>query len=99
MAIRQSKKKQSFIARMAGITPETLSRILNGRLRNPSFEIVVHLTYAAGQTVAWLLGEHGLPLTPRERRILLDAAEVIFLHEHGTEDERVLGSIVKRLLD
>jgi DNA-binding phage protein len=43
------------IAEQAGVTPETLSRVIHGIHKQPGFETVVRIIHAAGETVGWLL--------------------------------------------
>jgi len=58
------------------MTPETLSRIFAGRSR-PGFEVVVRLTHAAGESVAWVLGEGPCVLSYEQRELLRRAAATI----------------------
>jgi transcriptional regulator with XRE-family HTH domain len=76
-AIHESGCTQIAIAERAGIAPETLSRILSGRQREPAFHTVVRVAHAAGVSVGWLLDEEDYRLTARERQQLRDAAELI----------------------
>lgn len=76
-AIRRTGKKHSVIAWEAGIAPETLSRILTGHHPRISFDVVVRVTHATGQTVGWLLRERGYCLSAEERAKLRDAAATI----------------------
>ena len=76
-AIERTGKKHSYIARKAGIDPATLSRVLNGYHPRVGFDLVVSVTYAAGETVGWLLKEHGYTFSADERAKLRDAAATI----------------------
>lgn len=69
LAIERSGKKQSAIARDAGVAPETLSRILNARM-NPAFVTVVRITRAVNENVGWLLDERGFALSGDEQKQL-----------------------------
>jgi len=75
-AVDRTGKKRSYIAEQAGIRPETLSRILRGRQR-PFFDTIVRIARAAGETVAWILGEKGYGLSVEERALLLRAARTM----------------------
>lgn len=70
LAIERSLKKQSAIARDAGVSPETLSRILTGANRQPSFETVVRIARALNENVGWLLDERGFALSASEQQQL-----------------------------
>jgi transcriptional regulator with XRE-family HTH domain len=76
-AVGHSWMKREAIARKAGTTQETLSRILTGRIPTPGFELVVRITHAAGESVGWILGEYGYSLSEEERGRLRDAAAAI----------------------
>ena len=76
-AIDRTGKKHSTIAWDAGIDPTTLSNILRGKIKTPSFHNVVRVTHAAGETVGWLLGEYGFAFSGEERKRLRDAAATI----------------------
>jgi transcriptional regulator with XRE-family HTH domain len=65
-AIAQSGQKQSVIALDAGVTPETLSRILNDINQRPGLETVTRIAHAVHENVGWLLGEHGFMLSTRQ---------------------------------
>jgi DNA-binding phage protein len=49
-AIDLTRRSQASIALQAGVTPETLSRVLSGVHAQPAFETVVSIIYAAGET-------------------------------------------------
>ena len=76
-AIESSGRKQSAIAADAGVTPETLSRILHSVHVSPAFETIVRIVHAANENVGWILEERGFPLSATDRREL--AAVVEFL--------------------
>src|SRR5438874_1273756 len=52
--------KQGAIAREAGITPGSLSRILTGRYSQPRFETIVRVAHAAHEKVGYLVDERTL---------------------------------------
>lgn len=76
-AIDRTGRKHSTIAWDAGVDPCTLSNILSGKIKSPSFQNVVRLTHAAGETVGWILGEYGYSVSDDERKHLRDAAATI----------------------
>jgi transcriptional regulator with XRE-family HTH domain len=77
LAVEQSPYKHSAIARDAGVSPETLSRILTGACAHPRFDTVARLAHASGVSVGWLLDELGYSLSEEQRRQLRHAAAVI----------------------
>jgi transcriptional regulator with XRE-family HTH domain len=56
-AIDLSRRTQASIAEQAGVSPETLSRIIHGIHAHPRFETVAEIIYATGESVGWLLRE------------------------------------------
>ena len=62
--------KHSVVAYDAGITPETLSRILNAAHARPAFETVVRIAHAVDENVGWLLDERGFALSADEQNQL-----------------------------
>jgi transcriptional regulator with XRE-family HTH domain len=56
-AIDCSRRTQASIAEQAGVTPETLSRVIHGVHAQPGFETVVRIIHATGESVGWLLRE------------------------------------------
>src|ERR1044071_485087 len=76
-AVDRSGKKHSAIARDAGIHPETLSRVLTSGMTRPSFDVVVRITHAAGESVGWVLGEPAFALSFEQRELLRRAAATI----------------------
>ena len=87
-AVARSGKKQSAIARDAGVAPETLSRVLTATLTRPSFDIVVRITHALNENVGWLLDERGFSLTGEEQRQLRKVVRFL--------DDTLLGSATSR---
>jgi phage repressor protein C with HTH and peptisase S24 domain len=76
-AVDRSGRKQSWIAEEAGIAAETLSRILNGHIAEPSFETIVSIIHATGESVGTLLGERGFALDAKERQSLAEMARFL----------------------
>ena len=76
-AIERSGLKHSIVAMDAGITPESLSRILTSEHAHPRFDTVVRIVHAAGETVGWLLEERGYTFNAQERAKLREAAVII----------------------
>jgi transcriptional regulator with XRE-family HTH domain len=56
-AIDSTRRTQNSIAEQAGVSPETLSRIIHGIHAEPRFETVVRIIHATGETVGWILRE------------------------------------------
>ena len=56
-AVTRTRRSQESIALQAGVTPETLSRVLSGIHAQPGFETVVRIIHATGESVGWLLRE------------------------------------------
>lgn len=76
-AIKRNGLKHSIVAMDAGITPESLSRILNAEHAHPRFDTVVRIVHATGETVGWLLEERGYTFSSHERAELREAAVII----------------------
>lgn len=77
--VRNSRMRQSEIARRAGIAPETLSRIINGKHSRPAFSTVIRIARAVRVDVGWLLDEpRGVEFTQQERATLRAAAVILF---------------------
>ena len=87
-AVARSGKKQSAIARDAGVAPETLSRVLTSSLAHPSFDVVVRIARALDENVGWLLDERGFTLTADEQRQLRNVVRFL--------DDTLLGSASRR---
>jgi SOS-response transcriptional repressor LexA len=66
-AIDASGRTQNAIAASAGVTPETLSRVLNGVHAQPAFDTVVRITHAVGESVGSLLDEPAFSLDGEQR--------------------------------
>jgi len=66
-AVDASGRTQNAIAASAGVTPETLSRVLSGVHAQPAFETVVRITHALGQNVGTLLDEPAFILDGEQR--------------------------------
>jgi transcriptional regulator with XRE-family HTH domain len=56
-AVGRTRRTQAAIAEQAGVSPETLCRVLNGKHARPQFETVVRIIHATGESVGWLLRE------------------------------------------
>lgn len=69
-AVERSGKKQSAIARDAGLAPETLSRILTSANHRPTFDTIVRIARAVNENVGWLLNERGFALSSDEQKQL-----------------------------
>lgn len=69
-AVERSGKKQSVIARDAGVAPETLSRILTAANHRPTFDTIVRIMAAVNENVGWLLNERGFALSSDEQKQL-----------------------------
>src|SRR5690242_7074593 len=76
-AVDRSGLKQSTIAAEAGIAPATLSRILTGRIAEPSFETIVAIVHALGESVGTVLGERGFALDANELKSLADFTDLL----------------------
>ncbi len=76
-AVKRSGRKQYLIAEDAGICPTTLSRVLSGEVKRPSFVIAAGIAHAAGESVGWILGEPPYRFSAEERARLRDAAAII----------------------
>lgn len=76
-AVHATGRKHSDIAWGAGISPVTLSRILNAPHPQPAFLTVVRLAHELGVTAGWLLDEEGFQLDAQQRAILRDAAQLL----------------------
>jgi SOS-response transcriptional repressor LexA len=66
-AIDASGRTQNAIAASAGVTPETLSRVLSGVHAQPAFDTVVRITHAVGESVGTLLDEPAFSLDGEQR--------------------------------
>jgi len=76
-AVRASRRKHSAIAADAGVTPVTLSRILNAAEVKPAFETVVRIAHAVNESVGWLLEEPGHDLSAPQKKRLAEALEFL----------------------
>jgi len=79
-AIRRTGRRQNSIAEQAGVSPDTLSRILSGGHANPRFETVAAIVHAAGESVGWLLREPQAPLSGSDLFMMREI--VHFLDSH-----------------
>lgn len=67
VAIDASGRRQNAIAESAGVSPETLSRVLSGIHAQPAFDTVVRITHALGENVGTLLDEPAFSLDAEQR--------------------------------
>ena len=81
-AVRASGAKQWLIAADIHMTQASVSRVLNGKHAQPSFETVVKIAHAAGVSVGWILEEPGFTLSD-EHRAKLRSASMILLDLTG----------------
>jgi len=75
--VRRSGFNQATIASAAGISPETLGRILSGKTREPRIETLAAIAHSLATPVGWLLGERGYSLSAEQVRRLREVANVI----------------------
>jgi phage repressor protein C with HTH and peptisase S24 domain len=66
-AVDASGRTQNAIAAAAGVTPETLSRVLSGIHVQPAFDTVVRIAHAIGESVGTLLDEPAFVLDGEQR--------------------------------
>jgi SOS-response transcriptional repressor LexA len=66
-AVDASGRTQNAIAASAGVTPETLSRVLSGVHAQPAFDTVVRIAHAVGESVGTLLDEPAFVLDGEQR--------------------------------
>jgi len=66
-AVYVSGRRQNAIAESAGVTQETLSRVLSGGHVQPGFDTVVRIAHAIGENVGTLIEEPAFVLTGEER--------------------------------
>jgi transcriptional regulator with XRE-family HTH domain len=69
-AIAKSGMKHSIVALDAGITPETLSRILSAEHQRPGLDTITRIAHAVNENVGWILDEQGFALSADETRQL-----------------------------
>ena len=93
-AIRRTGRRQNAIAEQAGVSPETLSKILTGGHANPRFETVVAIVHAAGESVGWLLREPQAPLSGSDLFMMREIVD--FLDSHFPAPRRRDSSRVNR---
>jgi len=66
-AMDASGRRQNAIAESAGVTQETLSRVLGSIHARPAFDTVVRITHALGENVGTLLDEPAFSLDAEQR--------------------------------
>jgi transcriptional regulator with XRE-family HTH domain len=82
-AVDLTRRTHCSIAEQAGVTPETFSRVLSGRHRQPGFETVVKIIHATGESVGWVLGERQAPLSADGQAMMREIID--FLDSHFPE--------------
>jgi SOS-response transcriptional repressor LexA len=87
-AVERSGKKQSVIARDAGVAPETLSRILTAANHRPTFDTIVRIMRAMNENVGWLLDERGFALSSDEQKQLRKVVRFLDDMLTGTSAQR-----------
>src|SRR5258708_8825756 len=78
-AIRESGKKQSAVACEAGMTPESVCRILSAQHARPSSESIARIARADGVSLGWIMEEPGFTSTD-ELRAKVRTAGVLLLN-------------------
>ncbi|MGH9423930.1 MAG: helix-turn-helix domain-containing protein, partial [Thermoanaerobaculia bacterium] len=96
-AVKRTGKKQCAIAEAAGVSQETLSRVLSGVHCEPKFETVARIVRATRESVAWLLDEPIAPLSADDLETVREAAELLLSRlpepvEVDEEESPVVGS-------
>jgi len=76
-AVEKSGKKHSAIAREAGVTPATLSRILTTAHRHPTLDTIVKIARALNESVGWILDEPTYFMSADEQRKLHEAVRIL----------------------
>ena len=64
----------------AGVSPETLSRVLTGVHAQPGFETVVKIAHATGEKVGWILREPQAALSVEDLKMMRECID--FLDSH-----------------
>ena len=77
LAVELTGRRRCAIAEDAGVTPETLSRVLSGVHAQPSFETVVRIVHATGEHVGWILREPRSRLTDDDRIVMREIVEFL----------------------
>jgi transcriptional regulator with XRE-family HTH domain len=77
LAVELTGRRQCAIADDAGVSPETLSRILTGVHVQPSFETVVRIVHATGEYVGWILREPRSTLTDDDRTVMREIVQFL----------------------
>jgi transcriptional regulator with XRE-family HTH domain len=76
-AIDKSGMKHSLVAMDAGITPETLSRILTAEHQRPSLDTITRVAHAVNENVGWVLEERGFSLSADEIKQLREVVRFL----------------------
>jgi len=78
----------SQVAELAGLTDETVGRIMRGTTPNPGVDTLEKIANGLGVTVGWILGEQGFEFSANDRvelRRFIDRAEELL---KATQPER-----------
>lgn len=70
--------KQVLVAHDAGITPATLSNIVNDKTKHPKFWIIVSIARAIDEPVSALVPEPVRFFLKHERKLMMDAVRLLF---------------------
>ena len=89
-AVERSGQKHSLIALDAGVTPETVSRILNEANQRPSLDTVTRIAHAVNENVGWLLGEQPFTLSAEQHAQVRQAVELLRIALLDAPPPRVL---------
>jgi transcriptional regulator with XRE-family HTH domain len=98
-AVDASGRTHGVIASAAGLSPETLSRVLSGQHPKPSFDTVVRIAHAVDENVGWILGERGFTLAATQRAELRGLIAILQSEILGAEpglDARTAANAVRR---
>jgi transcriptional regulator with XRE-family HTH domain len=77
LAVELTGRSQMAIAEQAGVSTETLNRILTGVHAQPRFETVVRVIHATGEHVGWVLREPRSRLTDDDRIVMREIVEFL----------------------
>jgi SOS-response transcriptional repressor LexA len=79
---------QSRVARLTGLSYETVNRIITGTTPNPQIRTLAKIADALDVTVSWVLGEKGFELSPRHRAELHHTVDVVLEILRATQPEK-----------
>src|SRR5437763_10632517 len=89
-AVIRTRRSQESIALQAGVSPETLSRVLTGVHAQPGFETVVRIAHAAGESVGWILGEWQAPLSADGQAMMREIIDSLDTHFTARKERPLL---------